>query len=123
MTTAFKTADFLIEQVRVNLEDVILVLDISLKSIVVADAATTLEVATWNEIDVVVVFDRIVRGKYRAEDAEMTSEALRDDEKDVESAIYKIEEFLKKLPEVETDNRLKEIVKMTEKKSKRKWYN
>lgn len=50
----------------------------------------------------------------------MTSEALRDDEKDVESAIYKTEEFLKKLPEVETDNRLKEIVKMTEKKSKRK---
>lgn len=46
MTTAFKTADFLVEQVRVNLEDVILVLDISLKSIVVADAATTLEVAT-----------------------------------------------------------------------------
>ncbi len=123
MTTAFKTADFLVEQVRVNLEDVILVLDISLKSIVVADAATTLEVATWNEVDVVVAFDHIVRGKYRAGDAEMTSEALRDDEKDVESAIYKTEEFLKKLPEVETDNRLKEIVKMTEKKSKRKWYN
>jgi len=49
----------------------------------------------------------------------MTSEALRDDEKEIERVIYKAEEFLKKLHEVETGNRLKEIVKMTEKKSKK----
>ncbi len=123
MTTAFKAADFLSEHAIANLEDVILILDTSLKSIVVTDAVGTLEVATWNEGDVVAAFGRILRGKSQTEDVEMASEALRDDGKDVESAIYKAEESLKKLHEVETGNRLEEIVKMAEKKSKRKWYN
>lgn len=123
MITAFKTADFLNEHVIVNLEDVILILNISLKLIVVTIAVRTLEVATWNEINVVIIFDRILREKSQTEDVEMTSEALRNSEKYVESAIYKAEEFLKKLHEIEIDNRLKEIIKMIEKKSKRKWYN
>jgi len=46
MTTAFKTADFLIEQVKVNLEDVILLLDTKLKAISVAVAMKEIEVAT-----------------------------------------------------------------------------
>jgi len=49
----------------------------------------------------------------------MTSEALRDNEKEIERVIYKAEEFLKKLHKVEAGNRLKEIVKMTEQKLKK----
>lgn len=116
MATASKAAGFLAEQARANLDDVILVLDASLKSIAVAGAAGTLGVAAWNGADVAAAFGRIVRGKYRAGDAEMASGALRDGGKDVESAVYKAGESLKKLPEVGAGNRLEEIVKMAEKK-------
>ncbi len=116
MATASKAAGFLTEQARANLEDVILVLDTSLKSIAVAGAAGTLGVAAWNGADVAAAFGRIVRGKSRTGDAEMASGALRDGGKDVESAVYKAGESLKKLNEVGAGNRLEEIVKMAEKK-------
>lgn len=119
MATAFKAADFLIEQVRVNLEDIILLLDTELKAISVAAAMGEIEVATWNWSDIAAAFVRIIRGKTATEDEEMASEALRDGGKEVERAVYKAGESLKKLHEVGAGNRLEEIVKMAEKKSKR----
>ncbi len=90
-----------------------------LKAISVAAAMKEIEVATWNWSDIVVVFVHIIREKTATENEEMTSEALRDNEKEVERVIYKAEEFLKKLHKVEAGNRLKEIVKMTEQKLKK----
>jgi len=46
MTTAFKTANFLIKQVKVNLEDIIFLLNMKLKAISVAAAMKEIEVAT-----------------------------------------------------------------------------
>lgn len=116
MATASKATGFLTEQARANLEDVILLLDTQLKSISVAAAVGGIEVAAWNWSDVAAAFARIIRGNTATGDEEMASGALRDGGKEVERAVYKAGESLKKLHEIGAGNRLEEIVKMAEKK-------
>jgi hypothetical protein len=60
-----------------------------------------------------------LREHSETENEEMTSRVLRDNEQEVEKVIYNAEKTLKKLHEIEANNRLKEIIKMTEKKSKK----
>lgn len=108
------TAGFLNAQHSANIDDVIKILDVVLKSVTLAGTAGGIAFGIWKYSEISAAFSRIVKGKGTSADEEMARNAIHAGGAPVEEAVHTAVRALRAIHEVGAGDRLEEIVRRSE---------